>query len=130
MYSGQYNAINPTGVKAPGTFTFTNQPIYRVDVNSTNYFKSPPKVVLSLMGYNQLAPVNSSTFMGFDVNITAIRTTAFDVKHNIFGANLTYLHYMYMAYITTDYNSEYYMQSFDTTASNKSYSMNIAFPGT
>jgi hypothetical protein len=102
MYSGQYNAINPPNTKTAGTtFTFLNQPIFRNDVISADHFTTPPKVVLSLLGFNQNSAANIDTFVGFDVNITAIRSTGFDVNHNIYGGSISYLHYMYLAYIKT-----------------------------
>ena len=132
MYSGQYNAINPSGTYGPraadSTFTFPSQPIYRTDVIPVNYFTSAPKIVLSLLGYNQSPPPDSSTAVGFDILVHSITTTSFKANHSIFGGGMTYLHYMYLAYIHVDYSSQFYIQTFDITSTSKSYTIDINFP--
>jgi hypothetical protein len=95
MYSGEYKAF--LSAKSVGLLPTVTQPIYRVDVLVANYFAVAPNVILSLMGYMQNAPANGGTFFGFDVKISAIRITAFDVIHNIYGSSMGNLNYMYLA---------------------------------
>jgi len=103
--------------------------MYRAEVTAPNYFTAPPNVILSLLGYKQMAPSTANTFVGFDANISAIRTTAFDIVHNFYGASMIYLNYMYLALAisNTDFVLGYYVHAFDTTAVNKSYSFDIAY---
>ena len=82
-----------------------NQTIYRSNPAPNSYFSTPPKVVLSLLGFKQFAPANLSEGVGWDTRILTITNTTFTVAHNIYGATMTYLNYMYLAYIIPDYNS-------------------------
>jgi hypothetical protein len=126
MYSGEYKAFLTT--KSSGALATVTQTIYRTDVPTTSYFTIAPNVILSILGYKQNAPSNGLISVGFDVKISTIRTTAFDVLHNIYGASMAYLNYMYLAVSksNTNYFLGYYTQSFDTTAVNKSYSLDVA----
>ncbi len=46
-------------------YTFSNQGYY-IPPGTTNVtFPSTPKVILSLMGYQQSAPADTNTFVGF-----------------------------------------------------------------
>lgn len=109
MYSGQYSAINPNIPRVAGsTFTFSSQTIYRSEVTS-NFFLSIPNIVLSLMGFNQSPPLDTNIAVGFDVLVHSITNTNFQANHSIFGSTITYLHYMYLAYIHVDYSSQFYI---------------------
>ena len=103
--------------------------MYRVDVNAANYFTQAPNVILSMMGFKQLAPPNGDTFTGFDVRVSAVRITEFDLVHNIYGASMAYLNYMYLAVAqtNTDFYLGEYTQVFDTTVANKNYSFDVAY---
>ncbi len=129
MYSGQYKAFTTVAgsPKTPGTFMSISQRIYRVDVVPAGYYTAAPKVVLSLLGYQQSSPSNVNTYVGFDVRITAIRATQFDVQYTVFGASMSYLNYMYLTVSSanTDYIIGFYTQTFDINASNKTYTVNI-----
>ena len=124
MYSGQYVAFTSNksiGYVAP---TF-NQTIYRSSPAPDSYFSTPPKVVLSLLGFKQFAPTNLSRALGWDTRIVTITNTTFTVAHNIYGATMAYLNYMYLAYISPDYNSGQYIQSFNSLQFNSSYSIDV-----
>ena len=129
MYSGEYKAFLTT--KSTGLLATVNQTMYRSDVTAANYFTSAPRVMLSMMGYRQEAPPDSNTFTGFDVKLSTITTTNFLVIHNIYGASMAYLDYMYLAVsqTNTDYFLGEYTQTFDQTVLNKSYSLDIAVNG-
>jgi hypothetical protein len=60
MYSGEYKAFLTT--KSTGLLATVTQTMYRTDVTAANYFASAPRVILSLMGFQQSAPANGNTF--------------------------------------------------------------------
>lgn len=119
MYSGQYSAF--TTLKNANSVYSATQTIYRSDITPSNYFTQTPTIVMSLLGYKQSAPSSSSSSVGFDISIASISRTSFNVVHNIIGASMLYLQYMYLAYYTTDYHSGFYTQVFDQTVTNKTY---------
>jgi hypothetical protein len=119
MYSGQYSAF--IALKNANTIYSATQTIYRSDITPSNYFTHVPTIVISLLGYKQSAPPSSSSSVGFDINITSTSLTSFNAVHNIIGASMSYLQYMYLAYYTTDYHSGFYTQVFDQTLANKTY---------
>ena len=116
-------------LKNPGLLPTVTQLIYRLDVPSLMYFTQPPNVILSLLGYKQLAPATVDTFVGFDVRVSATRTTAFDLVHNVYGASMAYLNYMYLAVAqtNTDFILGEYSQTFDMMAVNKNYSIDVGY---
>lgn len=109
-------------------FTVT-QSMYRVQVPNSDYFANPPKVILSLLGYKQLPPANINTYVGFDAAVNNVNTTTFAVIHNIYGATMYYLNYMYLAVSIT--NSDYYLgeyvQILDTTSTQRTYSIDLPY---
>ena len=60
MYSGEYKAFLTT--KSTGLLATVTQTMYRTDVTAANYFSAAPRVILSLIGYKQNAPVDGNTF--------------------------------------------------------------------
>ena len=80
------------------------------------------------MGYQQNAPANGSVAVGFDAKVSIIRTTDFDVIHTIYGSSMAYLVYMYLTVSKTNTNFFLgeYNQVFDTAATSKSYSFDVA----
>lgn len=59
------------------------------------------------MGLKQSAPTNGDTFVGFDVQLITNSTVYFYAIHNIYGTQMTYLIYMYMAISQT--NTDFYV---------------------
>ena len=125
MYSGEYKPfLTSRNVGALATVT---QSMYRAEVPAGSYFTAAPNIILSILGYRQLAPSNGVTSVGFDVKLSTIRTSSFDVLHNIYGASMAYLHYMYLA-VSKSFTSYYlgeYNQAFDTSALSKTYSFDV-----
>lgn len=125
MYSGEYQAfVTP---RSPGTLATITQPIYRNDVPTSRYFTQPPKIILSLMGMGQLPPTNGNTFVGFDVQLITNSTTNFYTIHNIYGVQMAYLVYMYLAVAQT--NTDFYLGSYHQTLDmndvSKAYSFDL-----
>ncbi len=83
------------------------QPIYRSDVAAANYFTIAPNVILSLLGYKQSPPSDGNTFVGFDIKVTTSTTTSFSVIHNVYGASIAYMNYMYLALSKS--NTDFYL---------------------
>jgi hypothetical protein len=80
-----------------------------------------------MMGYQQNAPATVDTSVGFDVLVENITVTDFDVEHNIFGGDISYLHYMYLAYVRTDYESNFYTQQLNVQQATKQYSFDVSY---
>lgn len=81
MYTGEYKAF--LTAKSTGLLATVTQTMYRADVTAGNYFTTAPRIILSLLGYKQNAPPDTNTFTGFDVRLSTITTTNFQVIHNI-----------------------------------------------
>ncbi len=62
------------------------------------------------MGLGQLPPTNGNTFVGFDVQLIANSTIHFYTTHNIYGVQMAYLVYMYLAVDHT--NTDFYLGSY------------------
>lgn len=105
MYAGEYKAFLTT--KSTGLLATVTQTMYRSNVTAANYFTTAPRIILSLLGFKQSAPVDGNTFTGFDVTLSTITTTNFQVIHNIYGAGMSNLNYMYLA-IAQD-NTDFFM---------------------
>ena len=80
------------------------------------------------MGLMQMPPATADTIVGFDVQLITNSTTNFYAIHNIYGSQMTYLIYMYLALTqsNTDFVIGYHTQTFDMTVANKSYSFDVA----
>lgn len=108
MYSGQHDASNTT--KLANT-TFTDQRQLYLASSGMSY-STPPRVILSLMGFAQNAPTSGNISMGFDANIISVTTVNFTSQHNIYGADLYYLSYMFLGIdqSMTQFSTGYYTQ--------------------
>ena len=129
MYAGEYKAF--LTAKSTGLLATVTQTMYRSDVTAANYFTTAPRIILSLLGFKQSAPVDGNTFAGFDVVLSTITTTNFQVIHNIYGAGMSNLNYMYLAIAqnNTDFFMGEYTQVFDQNSTTKSYTHDIATNG-
>lgn len=92
MYSGQHDATNTTK-SAGSSFTCLRQ-LYLS--GSGMSYSTPPKLILSLMGFAQDTPSNGDVSVGFDVNIININQVNFTTEHNVYGADLFYISYMFL----------------------------------
>jgi hypothetical protein len=92
MYSGQHDAANSTHL-AGTTFTCLRQ-LYLS--GSGISYSTPPKLILSLMGFAQDTPTNGNIGVGFDVSIININRVNFTTQHNVYGADLFYISYMFL----------------------------------
>jgi hypothetical protein len=92
MYSGQHDALNTTQ-SAGTTFTCQRQ-LYLAGAGIS--YSTPPKLILSLMGFGQDSPINGEVSIGFDVSIISINLINFTTQHNVYGADLFYISYMFL----------------------------------
>lgn len=129
MYAGEYKAF--LTAKTTGLLATVTQTMYRGEVLAAEYFTTAPRVILSTLGYQQSAPANTETFVGFDVVLSTITTTNFQVIHNIYGSGMSYLNYMYLAVSSanTDFFVGEYTQVVDQNSATKSYAYDIAVNG-
>jgi len=92
MYSGQHDAANTTQV-AGSTFN-CSRALYLA--GSGVSYSTPPKLILSIMGFSQNAPANGDVSVGFDSRILSVTLTTFVTSHNVYGASLSYISFMYL----------------------------------
>jgi hypothetical protein len=114
IYTGQHDIKNPTPALAivdltQGTRKFSvtrDTRKYRItqtlltggSVTANNQFSfvGIPKIAFSLQGVNQNAPKDGNTDYGFSCSLFNITPATFQTMHDVFGADITVLSYMYV----------------------------------
>jgi hypothetical protein len=117
IYSGQHDVKAPpndykdvdltVGTGRPSVTRDTRK--YRINyfnggtvaVNGLYQFKGIPKIIFSLQGINQGAPANGDTDYGFSCRINQVTASSFSTIHDVFGADISVLTYMYAAIETS-----------------------------
>jgi hypothetical protein len=64
--------------------------------NSPYPFIGVPKIIFSLQGVNQNPPADGNTDYGFSCTVHSVTASSFQTTHDIFGADITVLTYMYI----------------------------------
>ena len=67
-----------------------------VTKNGQYSFIGVPKIIFSLQGVNQNPPADGDTDYGFSCTVHSVTAATFQTTHDVFGADITVLTYMYL----------------------------------
>jgi hypothetical protein len=88
-----------------------------------------PNIILALNGYKQAAPNNVDTAVGFKVTVKSVTFENFDVDYYIYGGDMVYLIYTFVAINSNDYFTGFYTYVPSAPSPSGSYSFDVANNG-